>query len=173
MKKYLIWALLFAFCLTGIVSAKSKPNFGPGPKGPGPGHGGPKLQQGSLPAQKQARTVIMRTAKYLEEAQQVSKRSRHMRQNRQGLGQAISHQRRAREYYQDGWFERAIAHSIRARKIAIDIIQKNRGRIADQRPFDDYDDRFVRIYSDKDLDVDIRAIIVDDDAALEIFIDLD
>lgn len=173
-KKYLGWALLFVFCLTGIAFAKPG---GPGGKwnpnpGPGPGNNGPgeKLSYyGNLPAQTQAREVLMRTARYLEQAQNVSRRS----YNRQGLGQAISHQRQAREYYRDGWFERAIAHSIRARKIAIQIIQKNRGRIDDRRPFDDYDERFFKIYSDNDLDVSIRSNMMNDDDALQIYIDLD
>ena len=117
-----------------------------------------------------ARRVLQRTAQYLMEAQRVA---RNRGNYYQGLGKALAHQNRAKQLYEQGWYDRAIVHSISARKIAIDILRQNRARFDEHNAFNDYNRRFERDYNDNDLDAEIYFNMIDDNEALQIYIDLD
>jgi hypothetical protein len=69
-----------------------------------------------------AREVLRVTADYLIRAQRAARLGHY----HFGLGKAYAHQEEARRLYRDGFYRRAIAHSLRARQIAQDVIDGNR-----------------------------------------------
>ena len=71
-----------------------------------------------------ARYIIHRTADVIYVAQ----RSANHRQYYKGLGQAVAHQQKARRLYLSGFYQDAIFHSLRARKIALEVIHGNKER---------------------------------------------
>jgi hypothetical protein len=69
-----------------------------------------------------ANQVIHDTDNYLRQAQKAARFGPY----RYGLGKALAHQQEARNLYFDRQYQRSIVHSLRARKIAQDIIEENR-----------------------------------------------
>lgn len=167
-KKTLVFILLGILGVAGITGAAfnphdqhnwdNNPNYNPNPN---PSFNAP-------PAQMMARNVLQRTARYINQAQEEMR----MRRFRQGIGMAVSHQRQAMELFRQGWYERTIAHSIRARKMAISIIQRNHGQIDGGNLYDDYDDSFIRIYTDNILDSQVRPNRMNDDDGLRFIFDI-
>jgi hypothetical protein len=110
--------------------------------------------------QQKARQVLRKTAKLLIWAQKAAKHGHY----HYGLGRAYAHQEEARNLYSHGWYDRAIAHSLYARKIARNIITENqpgRSRCPGYHP----------VYDDP-LDKELRINIADDNVALTLRINL-
>ena len=109
------------------------------------------------PAKQHARQAYRTTAMVLMEAQDAAR----MGHNYQGLNRAFGHQRLARDYYYTRNFQISIQHSLRARQIAYNIIERNsygmerrngfRRRGHGER-FDDFEMRYSREMSQDDLD---------------------
>ena len=118
-------------------------------------------------AQDDARYIIHRTADVIYVAQ----RSANHRHYYKGLAQAVSHQQKARRLYMSGFYQDAIFHSLRARRIAIQVIQGNRESWTGS-----WDAREEWYFSlsprDNDLDVKLSFKFGDKDA-VRISIDLD
>lgn len=172
MKKVLTLFLTICLIFTGITTVYGAHGKKPSrPHKPLPKqHKYTNKHYPSRSSQRQAHQVLRRTAEYLIQAQH---NSRKYHGNYHGLGRAIAHQNRARQLYFEGWYDRAIAHSIQARRIAIGIIRQNRGRIDEKSAFNDYDERNFRDYHHDDLEGEIYFNLVDDNKALHIHIDLD
>jgi hypothetical protein len=107
-----------------------------------------------------ARQILRKTAKLLTRAQRAAKLGHY----RYGLGRAFAHQEEAWTLYSGGWYDRAIVHSLYARKIARNIITENQpGRSRRPRHYPVYDDP---------LDQELSINITDDNVALELRINL-
>jgi len=115
------------------------------------------------PAKQHARQAYRTTAQVLMEAQDAAR----MGHNYQGLGRAFSHHRLARDYYYTRDFQISVHHSLRARQIAYNVIERNsygmnnsyrtercngfRRRGHGER-FDDFEMRYSQNMSQDDLD---------------------
>ena len=133
------------------------------------------------PAKQHARQAYRTTAQVLIEAQDVAK----MGHDYQGLGRAFGHQRLARDYYYTRNFQISIQHSLRARQIAYNIIERNsygmdrlerrngfRRRGHGER-FDDFEMRYSKEMSQDDLDEKVsRNNNNDDEVSLKVKINL-
>ncbi len=114
-----------------------------------------------------ARYIIHRTADVIYVAQ----RSANHRQYYKGLGQAVAHQQKARRLYLSGFYQDAIFHSLRARKIALEVIHGNKERWTGS--WDAREDWYFR-YSPRDNDLDVKLnFTIGDKDAVRISIDLD
>jgi hypothetical protein len=91
----------------------------PGGPPPPPPHYDRQLYPGG---RVRANQVIHETDNYLRRAQKAARFGPY----RYGLGKALAHQEEARNLYFEGQYQRSIAHSLHARKIAQDIIEENR-----------------------------------------------
>lgn len=164
MKKLLIVGLVIA-TTCGIATVTSA--HGPW-DGPPPGHqrheepgfdpeGGPRHHRahGEFRERERAREVLEETADTLERAQWSARRGHY----RDGLGRAWAHQEEARDLYFNGEYERAIAHSMRARDIAVYIIDANR-----RGPGGPHRHHF----QEHELDNQLHVRIVDDNVALKL-----
>ncbi|HEY8465037.1 MAG TPA: hypothetical protein VIM29_13680 [Bacillota bacterium] len=157
MKKILIIMLLLACSIGSVASA------GPPRRPPGPPHRGPVKINHDSREKVRARNVLRETNVTLERAQIAARRGNY----RNGLGRAFSHQQEARDLYRRGRYDRAIAHSLRARDIANDVIRANNDpRYRRSRIGHDYNRH-------DDLDNSIRVRLFDDNVALKIRINLD
>lgn len=115
-----------------------------------------------------ARYIIHRTANVIYVAQ----RSTGRRNYYKGLAQAIAHQQKARQLFMAGSYQSAIHHSLRARRIAISVIEGNRERWSN--PWDAREEKYRRNSPrDRDLDVKLNLIKIGDKEAIKISIDLD
>lgn len=118
--------------------------------------------------QEDARYIIRRTADVIYVAQ----RSTGRRHYYKGMSKAVAHQQKAQRLYRAGAYQEAIFHSLRARKIAIEIIQGNREKW--NGSWDTREDKYRRIAPrDADLDVKLDLIKIGDKEAVRISIDLD
>ena len=118
--------------------------------------------------QEDARYIIRRTADVIFVAQ----RSTGRRHYYKGMSKAIAHQQKAQRLYRSGAYQEAIFHSLRARKIAIEIIQRNREKW--NGSWDTREEKYRRISPrDADLDVKLDLIKIGDQEAVRISIDLD
>lgn len=117
MKKWLMGLLVAALVMTGSLSVLAKPHrFYGRPEKPYAGR--------NHRVREDARYVIHRTAQTIYDAQRAAEFGRRY----DGLRWAIGHQQRARQLYDDGWYQDAIYHSLRARDFALQVIQANRER---------------------------------------------
>jgi hypothetical protein len=108
----------------------------------------------------EAKRVIRATADYLIRAQQAARKGRYYF----GLGKAYAHQEEAQKLYRGGHYKSAMAHSLRARQIARDVIEANRpGRPRRYGLSPQYNDEI-----DNQLSIKIR----DDKAVLSLKINL-
>lgn len=96
-----------------------------------------------------ARYVINRTASVISRAQRSTKIGHFYN----GIARSIAHQNKARELYRAGRYRDAIFHSLRARKLAMNVIRGNRDNWAGYSR-DEREERYARMSpKDKDLDV--------------------
>jgi hypothetical protein len=114
MKKQLV-LILTLFCLCGMCQLVSA--YG-GPPPPPPGHH--NHHPGS---RMRARRVLDETRDYLYRARRLAYGSERVR-----LDRAFSRQSRARNYYSQGFYERAISSSLQARETAQNIIANHQRR---------------------------------------------
>ncbi len=115
-----------------------------------------------------ARYIIHRTADVIFVAQ----RSTGRRHYYKGMAQAVSHQQKARQLYMAGFYQEAIFHSLRAREIAIVIIQGNKEKWSGS--WDYREERYRRSGPrGNELDVKLNFIKIGDKEAVRISIDLD
>lgn len=115
-----------------------------------------------------ARYIIHRTANVIYVAQ----RSAGRRNYYNGLAKAIAHQQKARQLFMAGSYQSAIHHSLRARRIAISVIEGNRERWPN--PWDAREEKYRRNSPrDRDLDIKLNMIKIGDKEAIKISIDLD
>lgn len=115
-----------------------------------------------------ARYIIHRTADTIFAAQRSTERNHYYK----GLSQAISHQQRARQLYMAGSYQEAIHHSLRARRIAITVIQRNNEKWSGS--LDRREERYRHSSpKDNDLDIKLKMIKIGDKEAVKISIDLD
>lgn len=118
--------------------------------------------------QEDARYIIRRTADVIYVAQ----RSTGRRHYYKGMSKAVAHQQKAQRLYRAGAYQEAIFHSLRARRIAIEIIQGNREKW--NGSWDTREDKYRKIAPrDADLDVKLDLIKIGDKEAVRISIDLD
>jgi hypothetical protein len=154
MKKILILGLLLVLSFSTVISAKSRHDF----DRPGRHQGWEVREHPSTQKQLKAKEVLEETAEQLEQAQKAALHGHY----RYGLGRAYTHQEQARDLYFDRQYERAQAHSLRAREIAVDIINANRQK------------RYERPASHVDgLDNQLSIKIIDDKVALRLHFTLD
>lgn len=114
-----------------------------------------------------ARYIIHRTADVIYVAQRSADRGHYYK----GLAQAVAHQQKARRLYMSGFYQDAIFHSLRARRIAIHVIEMNKGKWTGS--WDSREEWYIRFAPrDNDLDVKLKFTFGDHDAA-RITIDLD
>lgn len=118
-----------------------------------------------------ARHVFRRTALVIVTAQKAAREGKQY----VGLGKSIAHQRFARQLYKEGFYFRAVTHSLRARTIAIQVIRRNKAELIKEATLDKIEniyyqkmppnehlDRQVAQNSDKDesaVDIDIEIEI--------------
>lgn len=164
MKKWFVWCLFVA-----LISACSLVAYaGPGKNDYGKNnHGGFKQgpnqhdKDNNRQLQADSRSVIQRTATILIDAQRIAER----RHYKSGFAQAVAHQQMARDLYTHGSYQDAIFHSLRAREIAIQIIQRNKGSIKQEYSRDQMEEGyFHKAPPAQDLDRTIIKIQKDDDA---------
>ncbi len=115
-----------------------------------------------------ARYTIRRTASIITLAQ------RNARINFVGLALVVAHQQRATDLYRAGFYREAIFHSLRARRLAITIITKNkvvwRDPVVDTR-----EESYYRV-APRDNDIDLRidrSRMAKDNEAVKIIINID
>jgi hypothetical protein len=160
MQKVLILGLLLTCCSTGVViDAREYHRF----HRPGPPRSWERRPDYSWD-RVQAKQILGETAGRLLQAQRAARRGNY----RYGLGKAYAHQKQARNLYYDGQYKRAIAHSFRAREIALEIIDANRpgpSRFSNRSP--------RRRHRHDDLDSQLSIKIVDDKVALRLHFNLD
>lgn len=179
-KKWLIGLLVVVFTMTCSWSIYANP--GSFHKGPplGPQHGpkeGPhddfQNNRRDRELQDDSRYVIHRTAQVIFEAQRAAERGHRPF----GLGRAVFAQQRARQLYMNGNYQDAIAFSMRARRIAIDVIQANHFRVRSEFFADRVESRYDHQGpSDAEVDRrmdDHREKMGRDDDAVRIHIELD
>lgn len=115
-----------------------------------------------------ARYIIHRTANVIYVAQRSTSRRNYYK----GMAWVIAHQQKARQLFMAGAYRSAIHHSLRARRIAISIIERNREKWLN--PWDAREDKYRRNSPhDKDLDVKLNLYKFGDKEAIKISIDLD
>ncbi|TCL72402.1 flagellar assembly T-like protein [Hydrogenispora ethanolica] len=114
--------------------------------------------------------VLNRTVKVISRAQYAARTGQLYR----GLSLTVTHQRRAQDLYGKGFYEEAIYHSLRARKLAIGVIDLN--RIYLEKDLADLDE-VEKIYeakrpNDSSLDKKVKGKSVsnNDEAALDALI---
>lgn len=112
-----------------------------------------------------ARYVINRTASVISRAQ----RNARMNHYYAGFARAIAHQNKARELFQNRRYQEAIFHSLRARKLAMQVIRGNREHWSGYSR-NDREERYIRMApSDHDLDIRVDwQKVGNDDAAVRI-----
>ena len=130
MTKWCIGLLILALvglCSLGVYAAYDSHQNGPGHEN-GPGHQngpnnnyGPSNHEPNTGIRADCRSIMQRTAVVLRDAQEKTER-KHFRS---GLGRAVAHQEKAQKLRRDGKFLDAIFHSLRARKIAFQVIRGN------------------------------------------------
>jgi hypothetical protein len=121
------------------------------------------------PIRHDARMVIEKTAVVLVEAQRAANHGHKYF----GLGNAIAHQRVARDLFMDGHFKEAMHHSFRARALAAKVIEINHGRLIQETRREDWEERYARqAPSDDELDLKIGDRKVRDEDAVSFKIDL-
>ena len=170
MKKWLMAVTVVGLMLASTLNIYASPGRFGGYGNPG-GPGDHRIRE----MRKDCRYVIHRTARVIFEAQQAAERGHQYF----GLARAVFTQQRARELYMNNNFQDAIFFSLRARRLAIEIIRANRGRV---RP-EFFPDRLEFRYEhqgpadhdlDRQIDRDRGRMGRDDDAVhLRIHLDLD
>jgi len=116
-----------------------------------------------------ARHVISRSAVVIAAAQKAAKLGNQY----MGLGKAVAHQRFARILFRNGYYFRAIAHSLRARALAVEVIRLNKAAIVEEAALDQKEQNYTpKLPSDKDLDQKVEKDLGKDDAAADIGVDL-
>ena len=114
-----------------------------------------------------ARFIIHRTADVIYEAQRSADRGHYYK----GLAQAVAHQQKARRLYMSGFYQDAIFYSLRARRIAIHVIEMNKGKWTGS--WDPREEWYIR-FSPRDNDLDVKLkFTIGDQEAVRITIDLD
>lgn len=160
MKKLLIVFLLIACSLTSVTSVNAR-----GRRDYDQKRHPQKYDRHSPKEKSRARSTIRETAGHLSRAQAAARTGHYS----YGLGKAYAHQEQARDFYFNGRYERAIAHSLRARDIALYIIKENReGRYRAAAP---PPRRYAERHDDIDDQLSIR--VVDDKVAIKLKINLD
>ena len=166
MRRILIGWMVVMFVLTSAMGIYANPGKFGGPKyGPGD-HRNREMRN-------DCRYIIHRTAEVIFEAQHAAERGHRTF----GLARAIFSQQRARDMYMDGNYADAIFFSLRARRLAIDIIRANRGRVRPEFFPDQMELRYEhRSPDDHDLDRRLdtdRGRMGRDDDAVHFRIELD
>ena len=122
-------------------------------------------------SQQEAQSVLRRTATVLQDAQQAANRRHYS----SGLGRAVAHQRYARELYWNGNYQDAIFHSLRARRMAIQVIEGNRESVRWGFTWDNTEQGYYH-QSPRDEELDRRihqGRDYHDNDVLHIFLDID
>jgi hypothetical protein len=165
MKKWLIGLMVMVLLLACSISIYAKHNKFDG--GPGKFYGPP----GHFQERKDAGFIIHRTAVTIFGAQRAADHGHHYL----GLGQAVSHQQKARELYEAGYYREAIYHSLRARDIAFQIMAANREKPRHEYYRDETENNYGRnAPKDKELDIRIDSVKVGkDDAVVHLHFGLD
>lgn len=115
-----------------------------------------------------ARYIIHRTANVIFVAQRSTSRRNYYK----GMSQAVAHQQKARQLFMAGAYQSAIHHSLRARRIAISVIEGNREKWSN--PWDTREEKYHRDSPrDNDLDLKLNFFKFGDKEAIKISIDLD
>jgi hypothetical protein len=183
-KKWRIGLIVVVLVMCSSWNIHAAPGHSPGDGGNSPGigerqdgpQGGPQGAPGEHQRQQQrndARYIIHRTATVIFEAQRAVERGHQFL----GMARAIAAQQRARDLYLKGNYRDSIFHSLRARKLAIQIIRGNRGKIRPEFFPDKLESRYEHEGpGDDQLDrqMDQRRMGRDDDAArIRIELDID
>lgn len=138
----------------------------PQPQKQGGNNSGPGQKQMQSGKEQQLKTdakyIIDRTAKVLEETQRIAKKGRHY----SGFGQAVAHQEKARELYRQGHYQDAIAFSLRARELSLGIIRGNKEKPRPEFEADQREKAYQNGPKGKDLDakLDQKQMKKDKDA---------
>jgi hypothetical protein len=120
------------------------------------------------PYRDHARHIIHRTYLVLDDAQRFARRGHQYA----GLGLAMGHQRYARDLFDNGRYQAAINHSLRARELAFDVIRNNGGEIRGEWGWDRTEgDYYHRMPRRDDLDLEIRGRSMDDRDAVRFRLD--
>ncbi|TCL64243.1 hypothetical protein EDC14_101949 [Hydrogenispora ethanolica] len=169
---FMVAVLIGSFSVTALAGPGRGPGPGPGHRYDGPGRydkgpGGP----GDRRVRDDARFVIHRTAQVIDDAQAAARRGHRP----MGLAQAVAHQRWARDLYWKGAYRDAIYHSLRARNIAFQVLENNRGWVRREYRRDNMEEVYFRSSPrDKDLDLSLGMIKVGrDDEFISIRLNLD
>ncbi len=143
-----------------------------GKKGRDHFHRQPKRWEHSSREREDARYIIHRTAEVIFQAQ------RHIRLRHYSFGMAtvIAHQQLAYELYWKGFYQSAIFHSLRARRLATEIILRNGGNWLDlPASWDEREEQYGNIAPrDNELDSQLdKNRIGNDDDAVDNMLNLD
>ena len=152
MKKWLVGLMVVVFTMTCSWSIYANPGrFGNPHKGPqgGPPQGGPQAgPQGGPHAgpdvrqnremQNDSRYIIHRTAQAISEAQRAAERGHRPA----GLARAVFAHQRAQQLYKSGNYQDAIFISMRARRLAFDVIRANQVRVRPEFMWDRVESRY-------------------------------
>lgn len=117
-----------------------------------------------------ARQVIKRSALVIIAAQKAARTGHEYA----GLGKSVAHQKFARRLFREGFYFRAITHSLRARTIAVNVIRRNKAEVIKEATLD----KIEKIYAqkcppDKELDREVENDAEKDEPAVDINIDVD
>lgn len=145
MKKLLVGVLSSALLVSGaanIVEAKGGPH----------GH----YSKGNTIKQAQherndAAYILQRTTKVIYAAKAAAMHRHHYF----GMAKAVAHQQKARELYWKRLYREAIFHSLRARKMAFDILEANRERPRREYYRNNMEERYGHV-SPRENDLDMR-----------------
>lgn len=112
-----------------------------------------------------ARYIINRTASVISRAQRAARIGHYY----DGFARSIAHQHKARELFQARHHREAIFHSLRARRLAMQVIRGNRENWSGYA-WDDREERYGHMApNDRDLDVQVDwSKVGNDDAAVRI-----
>ncbi len=160
MKKWSIGFLIGVLLITGSMSVLARPHrpfYGGNDR---PHYGGPPPV---YRVREDARYIIHRTAQVIYDAQHAAEFGHRY----DGLRLAIGHQQRARQLYDDALYQEAIYHSLRARDLAVQVIQANRERPRREYFWDATERRYAESAPRKDkLDIKLDFAKVGDELKL-------
>lgn len=117
-----------------------------------------------------ARHVINRSAVVIVAAQQAAKFGHQYL----GLGKAVAHQRFARMLFRNGYYFRALTHSLRARALATEVIRLNKTAMMEETTLDQVEQKYTsKLPPDQDLDQQVEKNTEKDNTAADIDIGVD
>jgi hypothetical protein len=117
-----------------------------------------------------ARHVVNRTALVIIAAQKAARTGHEYL----GLGRSVAHQRFARQLFREGFYFRAIIHSLRARTLAVNVIRRNKAELIKEATLDKIESSYAqKSPPDQELDQQVEKDTEKDDSAVDINIDVD